>query len=105
MKKALLRCEQLQDECNMLKSKIIVVETKEFMDGIGEDAELKDFEEKVIANLTQSDPLTSIKNSSDSSHFQLMKGYVVELKEKLSKAVVEKREYEKKYRSLREKLG
>ena len=37
------------------------------------------------------DPLISIKNSSDSSHFQLMKSYIIDLKEKLSKAVVAKK--------------
>ena len=47
-----------------------------------------EFEEKIKANIGQSDPLTDVKNSSDSSHFHLMKGYVVELKEKLSKTLI-----------------
>ena len=34
-----------------------------------------------------------------------MKAYVVELKDKLTKALVDKKEYEKKYRSLKEKIG
>ena len=76
MKKAVLRCEQLQEESNMLKSKLVVMETKDLMDG-SEDVELKEFEERVIANMGQNDPLPAIKNSSDSSHFQLMKAYVV----------------------------
>ena len=59
----------------------------------------------MIANIGQNDPLPAIKNSSDSSHFQLMKAYVVELKDKLTKALVDKKEYEKKYRSLKEKIG
>lgn len=59
----------------------------------------------MLVNLGQNDPLTAIKNSSDSSHFQLMKGYLVELKEKLSRALQERKDYEKKYRSLKEKVG
>lgn len=104
MKQATLKAERLQEECNMLKSKLVVVETKELMEG-GEDGELKEFEERVLVNLGQNDPLTAIKNSSDSSHFQLMKGYLVELKEKLSRALQERKDYEKKYRSLKEKVG
>lgn len=34
-----------------------------------------------------------------------MKAYVVELKDKLTKALIDKKEYEKKYRSLKEKIG
>lgn len=104
MKQATLKAERLQEECNMLKSKLVVVETKELMEG-GEDGELKEFEERVLVNLGQNDPLMAIKNSSDSSHFQLMKGYLVELKEKLSRALQERKDYEKKYRSLKEKVG
>ena len=33
-----------------------------------------------------------------------MKAYIIDLKEKLSRAVVGRKEYEKKYRSLKEKL-
>ena len=33
-----------------------------------------------------------------------MKSYIIELKEKLSKAMLEKKEVERKYRSLKEKL-
>lgn len=57
-----------------------------------------------MATAGQNDPLATIKNGSDSSHFQLMKTYIIDLKEKLAKAVVSRREYEKKYRSLKEKL-
>lgn len=92
MKQATLRSERLQEECNMLKSKLIVVETKELMEG-GEDWELKEFEERVLVNLGQNDPLPAIKNSSDSSHFQLMKGYLVDLKEKLGRALQERKDY------------
>lgn len=48
--------------------------------------------------------MIAIKNSSDSSHFQLMKSYILDLKEKLSKALIGKKEVDKKYRSLKEKL-
>jgi chromosome segregation ATPase len=34
-----------------------------------------------------------------------MKGYLVELKEKLGRALQERKDYEKKYRSLKEKVG
>jgi chromosome segregation ATPase len=40
MKQATLKADRLQEECNMLKSKLVVVETKELMEG-GEDGELK----------------------------------------------------------------
>lgn len=33
MKKALLHAEQLQEQCNMLKGKLILIETKDAMDG------------------------------------------------------------------------
>jgi len=33
MKKAVLRSEQLQEESNMLKSKLIMMETKDLMEG------------------------------------------------------------------------
>ena len=104
MKRAELRAEQLQEQCNMLKGRLIVLQTKDAMDSEMEFNDLKDLEERVLATANQSDPLHSIKNGSDSSHFQLMKSYIVDLKEKLSKAVASKKQYEKKYRSLKEKL-
>lgn len=33
MKRATLRAEQLHEQCNMLKSKLVVVETKDIMEG------------------------------------------------------------------------
>jgi hypothetical protein len=41
-----------------------------------EDADLKEFEEKVMIQIMQNDPLPAIKNSGDSSHFAIMKSYV-----------------------------
>ena len=75
----------------MLKGRLIVLETKDAMDSEMEFNDLKDLEERVLATANQSDPLHSIKNGSDSSHFQLMKSYIVDLKEKLSKAVASKK--------------
>ena len=66
--------------------------------------DLKDLEERIMTSPAHNDPLVAIKNGSDSSHFQLMKSYIIDLKEKLSKAVISKKEYEKKYRYLKEKL-
>lgn len=42
MKQATLKAERLQEECNMLKSKLVVVETKDLMES-AEDGELKEF--------------------------------------------------------------
>ena len=61
----------------MLKGKLILVEAKDVMDGSTEFSDLKDLEEKILAGISQNDPLVAIKNSSDSSHFQLMKSYIV----------------------------
>lgn len=36
MKRAEMKAEQLQQECNLLKSKLIVVETKDFMERSGD---------------------------------------------------------------------
>ena len=58
--------------------------------------DLKDLEERIMTSPAHNDPLVAIKNGSDSSHFQLMKSYIIDLKEKLSKAVISKKEYEKK---------
>jgi hypothetical protein len=103
MKRAEIRVEQLQEESNMLKGKLIVLETKEAMEGDAEFGDLKDLEERVLS-AGQHDPLVAIKNGSDSSHFQLMRSYILDLKEKLGKAVGGRKEYERKYRSLKEKL-
>lgn len=104
MKRAEIRSEQLQEECNMLKGRLIVMETKDVMEGDADFGDLKDLEERVLSTAAQNDPLASIKNGSDSSHFQLMKTYIIDLKEKLAKAIVGRKEFEKKYRSLKEKL-
>ena len=80
MKRAEIRAEQLQEECNMLKGRLIVMETKDVMEGDADFGDLKDLEERVLASAGQSDPLNSIKNGSDSSHFQLMKTYIIDLK-------------------------
>lgn len=104
MKRAELRAEQLQEEVNMLKGKLIVIETKDAMDSEVDFGDLKELEERILSTPAPNDPLIAIKNSADSSHFQLMKNYIFDLKEKLSKAVQGKREYEKKYRSIKEKL-
>ena len=104
MKRAEIRSEQLQEECNMLKGRLIVMETKDVMEGEADFGDLKDLEERVLSTAAQNDPLVTIKNGSDSSHFQLMKTYIIDLKDKLAKAIVGRKEFEKKYRSLKEKL-
>jgi hypothetical protein len=60
---------------------------------------LKEFEDKVMVNIMQNDPLPAIKNSADSSHFLLMKSYISELKDKLGKVALAKKEVDKKYKS------
>jgi hypothetical protein len=43
-KNAIVKLEKYYEECNMLKSKIILLETKEIMDSsVAEDADLKEF--------------------------------------------------------------
>ena len=76
----------------MLKGKLIVIETKDVMESQAEFADLRQLEERILTTVGPNDPLVSIKNSSDSSHFQLMKSYIVDLKEKLAKTVVGKKE-------------
>lgn len=41
MKRAALKSEQLQEECNMLKGKLIVLETKDAMEGDPDLGDLK----------------------------------------------------------------
>jgi len=52
-----------------------------------------------MVNIMQNDPLPAIKNSADSSHFLLMKSYISELKDKLGKVALAKKEVDKKYKS------
>ena len=43
----------------------------------------KEFDDKISSLLSQGDPLITIKNSDDASHFKILKAYIIELREKL----------------------
>lgn len=70
----------------MLKSKIIVLEAKQFLEEAGDDdSDQKFFEEKLNILLSQNDPLLYIKNQEDSSHFRILKAFIVDLQDKIYK--------------------
>jgi hypothetical protein len=63
MKSAKLQAERAGEEVNMLKSKIVVLEAKEFLEEAGDDDYgQKEFEERLNLLVSQNDPLNSIKN-------------------------------------------
>ena len=85
----------------MLKSKIVVLESREVVDEAADfDFNPKEFDDKITRLLSQGDPLVGIKNSDETSHFKVLKAYIVELREKLDRVNDERREYTKKYKSL-----
>ena len=90
LKLAEIRAESLEQECNTLRSKLVVVDTGNFTSEWPE-AEL-DHEENINQPdhaLTQ--PAHAIKNSPDSTHFHLMKAYVLSTKQKLNSALLDKK--------------
>lgn len=89
----------------MLKSKIVVLESREVMDeGVDFDFNHKEFDEKIHHLLAQGDPLIGIKNSDETSHFKILKNYIVELREKLQKVHIQRKQYTKKYKSVSQKF-
>jgi predicted PolB exonuclease-like 3'-5' exonuclease len=73
--------------------------------GVDEEGSLQEFEQQVLASIAHSDPLPAIKNSADSSHFQLMKTYLTHLSLKLNATAADNKHLEKRYRSLKEKFA
>ncbi len=91
----------------MLKSKVVILETKDI---INEDIQNEEYlsqvlhskaiEEKISYLLAQADPLATIKNSEDSSHFKILSAYVSEMRDKLAKAYAQNKELSLKYKAL-----
>lgn len=105
MKSARLQAERANEEVNMLKSKIVVLEAKEFLEEAGDDDyDQKFFEERLNLLVAQNDPLNSIKNHEDSSHFRILKSFIVDLQDKVYKASTQKKEVTKKYKSIKVKF-
>ena len=76
----------------MLKSKIVVLEAKEFLEEAGdEDYDQKEFEERLNLLISQNDPIHTIRNQEDSSHFRIMKGFIVDLQDKIIKIAAQKK--------------
>lgn len=89
MSTALLRSDVLVEENNMLKNRITILESKEIIEGAGfdEDSELKDFEDKINFIMSSTDPLATIKNGDDNTHFITMKSFITELQFKVQSAI------------------
>lgn len=70
----------------MLKSKIVLLEAKDFLEEAGDDDyNQKFFEERLNLLVAQNDPLNTIKNNEDSSHFRILKSFIVDLQDKIYK--------------------
>lgn len=54
--------------------------------------------------MSQNDPLNSIKNQDDNSHFRILKAFIVDLQDKVYKANSQKKEVTKKYKSIKVKF-
>jgi hypothetical protein len=105
MKSAKMQAERAGEEVNMLKSKIVVLEAKEFLEEAGDDDYgQKEFEERLNLLVSQNDPLNSIKNKEDHSHFRILKAFIVDLQDKIYKITVQKKELTKKYKSVKNKF-
>ena len=105
MKSANIRADRAQEEVNMLRNKIVVIEAKEFLDEAGDDVyDQKEFEARLNDMLIQNDPLASLKNGEDTSHFRILKSFIVDLQEKIYKQSIEKKEATKKYKSIKSRF-
>ncbi len=58
-----------------------------------EDSELKDFQDKINYMMSKSDPLISIKNSDDNTHFITMKSFITDLQVKLQSVIEQKQTF------------
>lgn len=54
--------------------------------------------------LSQNDPLLYIKNQEDSSHFRILKAFIVDLQDKIYKISSERKEISRKYKSIKTKF-
>lgn len=75
------------------------------MEEAGEDEyNQKEFEERLSLMISQNDPLQSIKNGEDNSHFKLLKSFILDLQDKIYKINSEKKEVSRKYKSIKGKF-
>ena len=89
----------------MLKSKIVLLEAKDFLEEAGDDDyNQKFFEQRLNLLVAQNDPLNTIKNHEDSSHFRILKSFIVDLQDKIYKINNEKKEITRKYKSMKGKF-
>ena len=54
--------------------------------------------------ISQNDPLQSIKNGEDNSHFKLLKSFILDLQDKIYKINSGKKELSRKYKSIKGKF-
>lgn len=54
--------------------------------------------------MAQHDPVESIKNGDDSSHFRLLKSFILDLQDKIYRLSSDKKELSRKYKSVKSKF-
>ncbi len=54
--------------------------------------------------ISQHDPLQSIKNGDDNSHFRILKSFILDLQDKIYKIHSDKKEVSRKYKSIKSKF-
>ena len=54
--------------------------------------------------ISQHDPLHSIKNGDDNSHFRILKSFILDLQDKIYKLNSDKKYISKKYKSIKGKF-
>lgn len=72
--------------------------------GFYDDSDLKMFEDKISFMMNKNDPLNTIKNSDDNTHFIQMKSYITDLQTKLQSVIEQKQSIEKKYKNIKMKF-
>ena len=55
--------------------------------------------------MNKTDPLNTIKNSDDNTHFIQMKSYITELQAKLQSVIEQKQFIDKKYKNIKMKFA
>ena len=54
--------------------------------------------------VSQNDPLNILRNGDDTSHFKVMKSFLVDMQDKIYKLNQDKSHYNRKYKSIKEKF-
>ncbi len=55
--------------------------------------------------MNKTDPLNTIKNSDENTHFIQMKSYITELRAKLESVIEQKQSIDKKYKKIKTKFA